>query len=132
MLLFYKNSLDANFPLNIEKVESSVLPEKKQYFLMFSEDLKQIRGEMTDTKLIYSQYNLSIFLPDHIRTKPLATIISECQTIKKDCYLFVAPDLTDEILWPKERIISIRNSFEALGAKKIFSGKIAELWYLKN
>lgn len=132
MLLFYKNSLDANFPLSVDKIESSVLPEKKEYFLMFSEDLKHIPSKIIDTKLIYSQYNLSIFLPDHIRTKPLGTLHSDCPMTKTNCYLLIAPDLTDEVLWPKERIIAIRNSFEKLGGQKIFQGKIVELWSLGN
>lgn len=132
MMVFYKNSLDTNFPLNATKILESNSETKKALQAEFFKDVNDLSEILRDVPEIYSQYNLSIFLQDTIRTKPLTLTTKECSTKKKDCLLLIAPELTDEELWPKERILGIQKEFESFGAIRLYKGRISEIWQLTN
>ncbi len=132
MMVFYKNSLDTNFPLNATKILESNSETKKARQAEFFKDVNDLSKILRDVPEIYSQYNLSIFLQDTIRTKPLTLATKECSTKNKDCLLLIAPELTDEELWPKERILGIQKEFESLGAIRLYKGRISEIWQLTN
>lgn len=130
MMVFYKNSLDSNFPLDPMKILESRLETKKTQQEEFLKDAIEISKITQNKSVIYSQYNLSIFLPDSIQTKPLTLATKDCSAKNKDCLMLIAPELTDEELWPKDRILLIQLEFERLGAKKTYTGRVSELWYL--
>ncbi len=74
---------------------------KKALQAEFFKDVNDLSKILREVPEIYSQYNLSIFLKDTIRTKPLTLATKECSTKNKDCLLLIAPELTDEELGPK-------------------------------
>ncbi|MBM9548873.1 DUF2079 domain-containing protein [Leptospira sp. 201903074] len=144
--LFWKNSLDYNFPLDT-KIESPYAN---------SEIRKEIQSELKDVNVVllggdkevekflvknqskierifvFSQYNLSFFLTDKAKTYPLEQIKnaeSICK-ITNVCYAVFASEFTDKVLWPSSRILEYKKELENKNGILVWKGKQIEVWKL--
>ncbi|TGK82580.1 DUF2079 domain-containing protein [Leptospira noumeaensis] len=157
--LFWKNSLDQNFPLdtnikspwnqpNLEEIREDL---KKTNTLILSNPLKDI-SENTNLNsnimsnsdndknqkiekgvFIFSQYNLSFQITDQVKTYPLEQIKNASSICKKTyfCYVVLSPEFTDEILWPKSRILEYKKELENQNGSLVWKGRQIEIWKLK-
>ncbi|TGN20673.1 DUF2079 domain-containing protein [Leptospira idonii] len=126
-LIFAKNSLDGNFPLTLGKetsnqntIETSETLRKELHLGM-----KTIPSE----EIVYSQYNLSFYVPKENPVRPLERIGSECGGKKNNvCYIILSPEFTKEELYPKERLKALSLGLVENKAEKLFQGKLIEVW----
>lgn len=156
--LFWKNSLDQNFPLdtnikspwnqpNLEEIRKDL---KKTNKLILSNPLKAISQNtnlnsniMTNSDkdknlkiekgvFVFSQYNLSFQITDQVKTYPLEQIKNASSICKKAnfCYVVFSPEFTDEILWPKSRILEYKKELENQKGVFVWKGKQIEVWQL--
>lgn len=160
--LFWKNSLDQNYPLNtkivspwknptIQKEIQSDLKEVNLILLstfkepIFGEPKDQLNpkkptypNEPLDLKekanriFVFAQYNLSFYITDKATTYPLEQIQNAYSIYKKAnvCYVVMAPEFTDEILWPKSRILEYKKELENQKGSLVWKGKQIEVWKL--
>lgn len=162
--LFWKNSLDQNYPLNT-KIESPwknptiqreiqsdlkevnlILLSKNKEPIPWKPDEKQIPEilkylnlpsdlkENSNRIFVFSQYNLSFYLADKTTTYPLEQIKHSSSICKKAnvCYMVMAPEFTDEILWPKSRILEYKKELENQKGVFVWKGNQIEVWKLKQ
>ncbi|TGM59179.1 DUF2079 domain-containing protein [Leptospira vanthielii] len=172
--LFWKNSLDHNFPLDT-KIESpyanSEIREeiqsdlKETNALLLGEDkeaekfLQKIQTagsvgriqyqtknspqttnphptlntiENNKKIFVFAQYNLSFFVTDKIKTYPIEQIKNATSICKMAnlCYVVLAPEFTDEVLWPKSRVLVYRKQLEDQNGNFVWKGKQIEVWKL--
>ncbi|MBM9589598.1 DUF2079 domain-containing protein [Leptospira sp. 201903075] len=158
--LFWKNSLDQNFPLNtnikspwanpamekeiqadLEVVNPLLLSQLQESISLESKKVENSLQkansnqsidtiENTERIFVFSQYNLSFFISDRIKTYPLEQIKNSgsiCKT-KNICYAVFVPDFTDEILWPKSRILTYKKEWEDQKGYLFWKGKQVEVW----
>lgn len=160
--LFWKNSLDQNYPLNtkivspwknptIQKEIQSDLKEVNLILLstfkepIFGEPKDQLNpknptypNEPLDLKekanriFVFAQYNLSFYITDKATTYPLEQIQNAYSICKKAnvCYVVMAPEFTDEILWPKSRILEYKKELENQKGSLVWKGKQIGVWKL--
>ncbi|EOQ95675.1 putative membrane protein [Leptospira wolbachii serovar Codice str. CDC] len=158
--LFWKNSLDPNFPLdtNIKSpwehptIEKEVQSDWKEINpILLSHHQERISLDLKKTEnssqtinppetmnardkregiFVFSQYNLSFFVSDKTKTYPLEQIKNSESICKMSniCYAVLAPEFTDEILWPKSRILAYRKELEDQKRQMIWKGKQIEVW----
>lgn len=159
--LFWKNSLDQNFPLNTkrnnpwtsaamqEEIRSDLQEANQIFFSQYQNQgatsleqektnrIPQTKPHPTESSIkntdgifVFSQYNLSFFVSDKAKTYPLEQI-KNAETICKNanlCYAVFAPEFTDEILWPKSRILVYRKEWENQQGELVWKGKQLEVW----
>lgn len=46
------------------------------------------------------------------------------------CYVVLAPEFTDEVLWPKSRVLVYRKQLEDQNGNFVWKGKQIEVWKL--
>lgn len=158
--LFWKNSLDQNFPLNtnikspwanptIEKeiqfdltvVNPLLLSNPQESISLESEKVENSSQkaksnqskdatENTAEIFVFSQYNLSFFISDRIKTYPLEQIKNAKSICRAEniCYAVFSPDFTDEVLWPKSRILTYKKEWEDQKGYLAWKGKQVEIW----
>ncbi|TGL87684.1 DUF2079 domain-containing protein [Leptospira congkakensis] len=158
--LFWKNSLDQNFPLDTnikspwknEAIENEVREDlKNANLLILSNPLKIISpntnldpnttsnlGNDKNLKTkkgicVFSQYNLSFQITDQVKTYPLEQIKNAASICEKasHCYMVLAAEFTDEILWPKSRILEYKKELENQNGSLVWKGEQIEVWKLK-
>lgn len=160
--LFWKNSLDQNFPLDTKikspwanqtiqmeiqsdlKEMNSILlsdyqkpipwePEKIQNSPQITKPPQTMNLlEKTNGIFVFTQYNLSFFVTEKIKTYPLEQIKnaeSICKTAKV-CYAVLAPEFTDQVLWPRSRILDYKKELEGKKGILVWKGKQIEVWKL--
>lgn len=160
--LFWKNSLDQNYPLNtkiespwknptIQKEIQSDLKEVNLTLIsthkgpIFGEPKEKLNPknptysnepldlkENTNRIFVFAQYNLSFYITDKTKTYPLEQIKNSSSICKKAnvCYVVMAPEFTDEILWPKSRILEYKKELENQKGVFIWKGQQVEVWKL--
>lgn len=126
-LVFFRNSQDSNFPIDISKLNPGVQQENMN---------SEVRSELSEIKkkdlisgesILFSQYNLSFFMPSNTLLYPLNQSHLKNKLCKRNiCYLVIAPKFTEEKLVSSEFIASKREDF--LTGSKIFQGKWIEIW----
>ncbi|TGL44941.1 DUF2079 domain-containing protein [Leptospira perdikensis] len=153
--LFWKNSLDQNFPLDInikspwenpsvqkdihsdlKEINSILLSKSKGQVLLEGENHLQSLDIEKNTLgiFVFSQYNLSFWITDRTKTYPLEQVKNSrsiCKTANV-CYMVLAEGFTDEILWPKSRILEYKKEFENQKGFLIWKGKQTEVWQLPS
>ncbi|TGL56061.1 DUF2079 domain-containing protein [Leptospira kemamanensis] len=143
--LFWKNSMDQNFPLVTQSKEhwydSKVQAEVKED-LPYANGILQTEAEKESThsankrkeQIVFSQYNLSFFINDKVTLYPLEKLQNgkEICDQTKLCYVVLAPEFTDTILWPKQRILDTFAEAKTRNHQKIWQGKQIEVWKLKK
>ncbi|MCW7469941.1 DUF2079 domain-containing protein [Leptospira kanakyensis] len=160
--LFWKNSLDQNFPMdsNIkspwknEAIENEVREDfKTANTLILSHSLKIIpqtintnlhpntnsnpendkNQKIKNGTFVFSQYNLSFLITDQTKTYPLEQIKNAPSICEKTyfCYVVMAPEFTDEVLWPKSRILEYKKELENQNGSFVWKGRQIEIWKLK-
>ncbi|PJZ46715.1 DUF2079 domain-containing protein [Leptospira brenneri] len=160
--LFWKNSLDQNFPLNTkiespwknpvmqEEIQSDLqdfnqilLSNPKEPFPRVSKKTENSQGktnplqsfnanESTKEIFVFSQYNLSFFVSDKVKTYPIEQIKnaeSICERANV-CYMAIAPEFTDTLLWPSSRILEYKKKLENKMGFLVWKGKQIEVWQL--
>lgn len=143
--LFWKNSMDQNFPLVTQSKEhwydSKVQAEVKEDLpyanrILQSEAEKILTNKVSQSieQIVFSQYNLSFFINDKVTLYPLEKLQNGKEICKDSnrCYVVLAPELTDTILWPKQRILDIFAEAKTRNHQKIWQGKQVEVWALKK
>ncbi|PKA23379.1 DUF2079 domain-containing protein [Leptospira sp. mixed culture ATI2-C-A1] len=158
--LFWKNSLDQNFPLdtnikspwkqpNLEEFREDL---KKANLLILTDPLKVIpqntninlnpkatsysgndQNQKTNIDIfVFSQYNLSFQISDKTKTYPLEQIRNAPSICKNAdiCFAVMAPEFTDEILWPQTRILSYKKELEEQKGSLVWKGNQIEVWQI--
>ncbi|MCW7504977.1 DUF2079 domain-containing protein [Leptospira sp. 1 VSF14] len=143
--LFWKNSMDQNFPLEAQsnqkwydpKVQSEVtedLPHANGILQSEAGKVSSNRTNQAIEQIVFSQYNLSFFINDQVKLYPLEKLTNHkeiCDQITL-CYVVLAPEFTDTILWPKQRILDTFVNSKPLNHQKIWQGKQIEVWALSK
>nr|WP_269155340.1 DUF2079 domain-containing protein [Leptospira mtsangambouensis] len=88
--------------------------------------------EKANRIFVFAQYNLSFYITDKTTTYPLEQIKNSSSICKKAnvCYVVIAPEFTDEFLWPKSRILEYKNELETQKGVFVWKGKKIEVWKL--
>lgn len=160
--LFWKNSLDQNYPLNTKIVSPWKNPTiqkeihsdlKEINLILLSSHKETILGEPKEKQnpknpkypnepldlkensnriFVFAQYNLSFYITDKKTTYPLEQIKNSSSICKKAnvCYVVIAAEFTDEILWPKSRILEYKKELENQKGVFVWRGKQIEVWKL--
>ncbi|TGL68800.1 DUF2079 domain-containing protein [Leptospira levettii] len=141
--LFWKNSMDQNFPLEAKtntnwydpKVQSEVsedLPYANGILQSEASKVSRNTGNQSKEQIVFSQYNLSFYIQDKVTLYPLEQLhnAKEICDKTKSCYVVLAPELTNTTIWPKERILDTFAESKPFKLQKIWEGKQIEVWAL--
>nr|WP_322113482.1 DUF2079 domain-containing protein [Leptospira soteropolitanensis] len=153
--LFWKNSLDQNFPLDPKMespwqnpgLEEEIREDIKRTNSLFFSQMEKIPSQIQNTEInsgsvkrvtkqnrifVFSQYNLSFLITDQIKTYPLEQIKNSLPICKNAnvCYAVFAKEFTDEILWPQSRILEYKKEVENREGVLVWKGKQVEVWQL--
>lgn len=143
-LIFYKNSLDGNYPLHFQKENI-----RNEVELLEKEAGRTVRTELAESKksiqndgVVYSQYNLSFYVSKDIPVRPIRLFESDCfqernridlnskQDHHHSCYVIMAPNFADPVFHPKEEFLKIRDGLREKKAALIYQGHMIEVWKL--
>ncbi|TGM01364.1 DUF2079 domain-containing protein [Leptospira jelokensis] len=137
--LFWKNALDQHFPLEIKSknqwfdqtIQSEVvedLPRANE--ILISESHPIHSQSLKQNPIVFSQYNLSFLITDKTKVYPLEKIEKQNEICRETniCYVVIAPQFTDEKLWPKKRILDLFGTSKPQLYQKIWQGKQIEVW----
>ncbi|WP_322113652.1 DUF2079 domain-containing protein [Leptospira limi] len=143
--LFWKNSMDQNFPLEAQleknlydpKIQSQVIEDLPHANGILQTEAAKVLSNRTNQateQIVFSQYNLSFFINDKVTLYPLEQLRNgkEICDQTKICYVVLAPEFTDTILWPKQRILDTFAEAKTLNDQKIWQGKQIEVWALSK
>lgn len=141
--LFWKNSLDPNFPLGTEKpstwydpiIQSEVTEDLTRANALVTSDANQFSEVVSEIdKIVFSQYNLSFFITDKARLYPLEHLQNQSEICNPTnvCYVVIAPNFTNPTLWPKSRILDYLEKINLKQDQKIWQGKQIEVWALRK
>ncbi len=135
-LVVWKNSQDTNYPLNPTQVQNrmmvnSGIQTKGNLKNQIKEELDEQMQTLVVSKdaYLFSQYNLSFFLPKENALLPLSKLELQdklCQ--KKECYLILAPKLTFDILVTEKKLKTISENIH--NGNKLYQGEMIEIWKL--
>ncbi|MDF3820589.1 DUF2079 domain-containing protein [Leptospira sp. 96542] len=128
LLIFYKNSLDSNFPIQLKQNEQ--IPLELSTKLQNEILLWQTNSELP--KIAYTQYNLGFFISKSIRIKPINLYHDQCKKAN-ECYIIVAPEATNEAIWPKTKFYSLEEDIKTnFNGKLIWEGELLHIWKVKK
>ncbi|ABZ93294.1 Hypothetical protein LBF_0762 [Leptospira biflexa serovar Patoc strain 'Patoc 1 (Ames)'] len=137
--VFWRNSLDQNFPLATESKEQWYDPKVQSEVVhdlhFVNEEMKQNPIQPSKEIIVFSQYNVSFLITEKAKVYPLTHLSNQSQICKGEriCYLVVAPNLTNQTLWPTKRILNHRDEVTSLPKTKlVWQGKQVEVWNLSN
>ncbi|XDD47217.1 DUF2079 domain-containing protein [Leptospira sp. WS39.C2] len=141
--LFWKNSMDQNFPLEAQskqnwydpKVQNEVREDLPYANGILQTEAGKVSSNITNQsieQIVFSQYNLSFFITEKVKLYPLEKLQNKKEICDQTtlCYVVMAPELTDTILWPKQRILETFAESKTLEYQKIWQGKQIEVWKL--
>lgn len=129
-LLFFRNLQDSNYPISLQKV--GLPKQEERQAKEVTRELESIGNQkiLRGSPHVFSQYNLSFFLPLDATLYPLNQVsltVGKCAS--KECYLVIAPKFTKEVLVPRSFIESKREAFQK--GMLIFKGEWIEVWKLR-
>src|SRR5690606_12337098 len=128
LLIFYKNSLDSNFPIQLKQNEQ--IPLELSTKLQNEILLWQTNSELP--KIAYTQYNLGFFISKSIRIKPINLYHDQCKKAN-ECYIIVASEATNEAIWPKTKFYSLEEDIKTnFNGKLIWEGELLHIWKVKK
>lgn len=143
--LFWKNSMDQNFPLEAKtntnwydpKVQSEVIEDLPHANGILLTEAGKVSSNITNQskeQIVFSQYNLSFSINDKVILYPLEKLQNGNQICNESniCYVVLAPEFTDTILWPKKRILDTIDMSKTWNHQKIWQGKQIEVWALSK
>jgi len=143
-LIFYKNSLDGNYPMNLNKqnIKTEAEIQRREIKNKIGKELEEAKNMIRNDGIVYSQYNLSFYAPKDIPVRPIRLFETECLP-KSDlddsagklgsvsfCYVMMAPGFTDEAFHPKQEFLETEILLREKKAKSIYQGSFVELWKL--
>ncbi|TGL22457.1 DUF2079 domain-containing protein [Leptospira yanagawae] len=137
--LFWKNAMDQNFPLKTEsketwydqRVQSEVVEDLIMANTILNSDSHPIQSKVPSNEpIVFSQYNLAFFITEKTKLYPLEHLPNQKEICRETnvCYVVIAPQFTDEKLWPKKRIFDTFEGSKFLPLQKIWQGKQVEVW----
>ncbi len=143
-LIFYKNSLDGNYPLHFhnENIQNEIELLQKEKGKIIQTELAESKKSIQKDGIVYSQYNLSFYVSKEIPVRPIRLLESECfreqnktdliskQNHHHSCYVIMAPDFTDPVFHPKEEFLRMRTGLQEKKAERIYQGRMVEVWKL--
>ncbi|BDA79835.1 hypothetical protein LPTSP3_g27650 [Leptospira kobayashii] len=141
-LIFYKNSLDGNYPLHFQKesIQTEIQLQQKQTERTVQTELLESKKSIPNNGVVYSQYNLSFYVSKEIPVRPIRLFESECfqeqigtkstskQNLPHSCYVILSPDFTEPVFHPKEELLRLRAKLLEKKAELIYEGNLVEVW----
>jgi len=133
-LVMYLNVKDTNYPLSSNTIRSegnlgvemnAVLSELELIKKLLQDDFINDPSPNGEMPVIFSQFNLSFFMPKEAKLKPLK-VINLKEARESQSYLVIAPKITIDRYLTSETILS----FRPYGKSLLFKGNWIEVWKL--